>query len=35
MVYSYIYAEFQLFKHIFIILEYTVSMEHVYQISSL
>ena len=35
MVYSYTYAEFQLSNHIFIILKYTVSMEHVYQIQSL
>ena len=35
MVYSYIYAEFQLFNNIFIIFKYTVSMEHVYQILSL
>ena len=35
MVYSYTYAEFQLSNHIFIILKYTVSMEHVYQVWSL
>ena len=32
MVYSYTYAEFQLSNHIFIIVKYTVPMEHVYQI---